>query len=504
MTVMDTHPTEALSVLLVEDNRIDQRALEKLLGQYEQFRSVHAPDIGGAIGQLGEHPFDCILLDWHLPDGDGSQLLEHISRVYPWLPVIVLTGDEEVSPIALSSGAQGFMVKDRFDAGVLERSIVDAIEQKKNANTLELAIHNDRIRSKNRRVRNRLLQDLSTLEVASAAIKAQLEKQQRATPQDPELETIYSFVQESEDTLTRAISSLGELSSYTDLLPNPEPLSPISLYLDALGAIGDKKFEETTLVFRIDPASSNAHIGGERQLLGDVFEHLLRNALDAVTHSPEPKSHRICLTSYTAGELFHAQVSDTGPGIPRVLSEKVFSPFFSLWPETRNGMGLTVSREIVERHGGTLQLLDERPNMGARFQVRLPVTPSDLEATIVEALEHDSLIIMEPGTRLFKRALQLPGLVQLVRCPDVASLLDYLRENPDGARILCDFEGRANELDELLSALEFFDVDQTTKLLVVENAAFGHESRAYLEAVGGTLLDRDTIEETLSTVLGKT
>ena len=187
---MDTHPTEALSVLLVEDNRIDQRALEKLLGQYEQFRSVHAPDIGGAIGQLGEHPFDCILLDWHLPDGDGSQLLEHISRVYPWLPVIVLTGDEEVSPIALSSGAQGFMVKDRFDAGVLERSIVDAIEQKKNANTLELAIHNDRIRSKNRRVRNRLLQDLSTLEVASAAIKAQLEKQQRANPQDPELETI--------------------------------------------------------------------------------------------------------------------------------------------------------------------------------------------------------------------------------------------------------------------------------------------------------------------------
>ena len=229
MTVMDTHPTEALSVLLVEDNRIDQRALEKLLGQYEQFRSVHAPDIGGAIGQLGEHPFDCILLDWHLPDGDGSQLLEHISRVYPWLPVIVLTGDEEVSPIALSSGAQGFMVKDRFDAGVLERSIVDAIEQKKNANTLELAIHNDRIRSKNRRVRNRLLQDLSTLEVASAAIKAQLEKQQRANPQDPELETIYSFVQESEDTLTRAISSLGELSSYTDLLPNPEPLSPISV-----------------------------------------------------------------------------------------------------------------------------------------------------------------------------------------------------------------------------------------------------------------------------------
>ena len=145
---MDTTMTHALNILLVEDNRFDRQALERLLEQYERFVHAHASDIESAISRLGERPFDCILLDWHLPDGNGSELLEHIAQVYPWMPVVVLTGDENVSDKALATGAQDFMVKDRFNASELERCIADAIEQKKNENTLELAIYNDRIRSR--------------------------------------------------------------------------------------------------------------------------------------------------------------------------------------------------------------------------------------------------------------------------------------------------------------------------------------------------------------------
>jgi|GEM_PF-1034834 len=493
---MDTTMTHALNILLVEDNRFDRQALERLLEQYERFVHAHASDIESAISRLGERPFDCILLDWHLPDGNGSELLEHIAQVYPWMPVVVLTGDENVSDKALATGAQDFMVKDRFNASELERCIADAIEQKKNENTLELAIYNDRIRSRSRRVRNNLLSDLSSLELASAAIKAQLEsRSQEEGARDTELSGILAFFQESEEMLAKAVSSLGELSSYSDTMLE-EVLRPVSLLQDALSVIGEKKLAEVTLHFRLEPTLPMLY--GERQALSDVLEHLLRNALDAIHHSGEVKHHRVSLTAYTNNDIFNLRITDTGPGIAATLGEKIFSPFFSLWPETRAGMGLTISREILKRHGGTLQLLEERPNSGARFQLRLPLANSDRPTAGVK--EHRSLVILEPGLRRFRQALDIPGITEIARCPNNAALLAHLRENPESAHILCDFAGgQPQDLDELLSALEFFDSTQTGKLVVLDNANFNHESKAYLEAVGGKLI-RDG-EDVLSQVL---
>ena len=136
MTAMNADPPETSSVLLVEDNRIDQRVLEKLLAQHERFQATHVFDIEGGIEKLEARSFDCVLLDWHLPDGDGSRLLDHITQHYPWLPVLVITGDEEIYRRAFSAGAQNLILKDRFDANALEGSIINAIEQKKNANLL--------------------------------------------------------------------------------------------------------------------------------------------------------------------------------------------------------------------------------------------------------------------------------------------------------------------------------------------------------------------------------
>jgi signal transduction histidine kinase len=69
------------------------------------------------------------------------------------------------------------------------------------------------------------------------------------------------------------------------------------------------------------------------------------------------------------------EVSDTGPGVAPAVAQRIFEPFFTTKPAGEGtGLGLAVSRQLVERHGGKLSLVaSER---GARFQVELPLLRS--------------------------------------------------------------------------------------------------------------------------------
>jgi two-component system NtrC family sensor kinase len=73
------------------------------------------------------------------------------------------------------------------------------------------------------------------------------------------------------------------------------------------------------------------------------------------------------------------EVSDTGPGVAPELAQRIFEPFFTTKPAGEGtGLGLAVSRQLVERHGGKLSLVAcER---GARFQVELPLAHPEREA----------------------------------------------------------------------------------------------------------------------------
>ena len=63
-------------------------------------------------------------------------------------------------------------------------------------------------------------------------------------------------------------------------------------------------------------------------------------------------------------------VSDTGPGFPPDLAEQIFDPFFTTKPHG-TGMGLRISRSIIESHGGRLWAVGS-PGRGATFHLNLP------------------------------------------------------------------------------------------------------------------------------------
>jgi two-component system NtrC family sensor kinase len=102
-----------------------------------------------------------------------------------------------------------------------------------------------------------------------------------------------------------------------------------------------------------------------------VLTNLLTNARQALEERPQPR--RVRLTAWAKGGWLQIEVTDNGPGIADAIRSRVFDPFFTTKPTgAGTGVGLAVSRGIVEAHGGSLGLASPSGE-GASFVVRLPV-----------------------------------------------------------------------------------------------------------------------------------
>ncbi|NVB80719.1 MAG: HAMP domain-containing protein [Kofleriaceae bacterium] len=119
--------------------------------------------------------------------------------------------------------------------------------------------------------------------------------------------------------------------------------------------------------------ATDAYVRGDPMRLGVVVSNLMTNAIKYT-----PSGGRITIALSRAGGNVDLVVSDTGPGVPADLRERVFEKFFRVAhvrPGDGNepagaGIGLYVCRQIVEAHGGTIRCEDVAA--GARFIVSLP------------------------------------------------------------------------------------------------------------------------------------
>ncbi len=107
----------------------------------------------------------------------------------------------------------------------------------------------------------------------------------------------------------------------------------------------------------------------DRLQIEAVLNNLLFNAIDALT-SGEFAERAIMLHARREAGAVKITVTDSGPGLPPELAEDMFRPFVTTKPEGM-GLGLAISRSIVENHGG--RLVAERVSRGAAFSFTLPL-----------------------------------------------------------------------------------------------------------------------------------
>lgn len=105
-------------------------------------------------------------------------------------------------------------------------------------------------------------------------------------------------------------------------------------------------------------------------LLNQAVMNLVSNSIDAIEGEGT-----ITITTGAHGDRYRIVVSDTGPGVPPELRERVFEPFFTTKMVGQGtGLGLSITYSIVQRHGGTL-VMSDADGGGAAAIITIPVTP---------------------------------------------------------------------------------------------------------------------------------
>jgi signal transduction histidine kinase len=124
-----------------------------------------------------------------------------------------------------------------------------------------------------------------------------------------------------------------------------------------------------SIIVRTDLAGDIPQIMGDRVQLQQVLMNLIMNSIDAMKEVEGTRS--LAIKSQRAdNEQVMLSVSDSGVGLPPEQADQIFNAFFTTKFEG-SGMGLRISRSIVESHGGRLWAADNAPR-GASFHFTLP------------------------------------------------------------------------------------------------------------------------------------
>ena len=175
-------------------------------------------------------------------------------------------------------------------------------------------------------------------------------------PRGAEVQQGLSLIEERSGALGRFLRSYAQLARLPK--PNPKPLE-----------IGDLVYRIVDLEKRqrvtIEPSPAIKLVADSDQL-EQLLINVLRNAVDAAQET----DGRVSIGWKRAGDWFELHIDDEGKGLSD--TSNLFVPFFTTKP-SGSGIGLALSRQIAEAHGGTMALENRTPLPGCRATLRLPV-----------------------------------------------------------------------------------------------------------------------------------
>jgi signal transduction histidine kinase len=186
---------------------------------------------------------------------------------------------------------------------------------------------------------------------------------------EPTRERYLQIVSEETRRLERIVGDLLDLARLEGggTTMRQEQVQVAALF-DRVAARHERELQERSvrLEFRVDAGAED--ITGDPDRLEQALQNLAANAL---RHTPD--GGRITLTSEPVGNAFRMSVRDTGPGIPDDHLPLIFERFYKADAARKaaggSGLGLSIVKAIVERHGGTITARNEQ---GAVFEIVLP------------------------------------------------------------------------------------------------------------------------------------
>jgi len=371
---------------VVDDNDVDLRMLEAMLTENEAgpcfFRC--ATSLADAMESLTEQDFDVVVLDLNLPDSQGEQTLIELNKKFPLITIVVNTGayEDEVGVISLRLGAQDFLNKGKYNSYTLNKSLLYAIERKRLELELKMAYDNLKdlqsqlVQAEKMRVvgvlasgiAHEVKNPLATILYGITYLSEKFDKNKE------DIRIVFESMLEAINRANNIITDLLNFSGLTRLNKKMEDLKDvlekaISLVRHEL----DKHHIKLIKIF--DSNIPKIEIDSAR--IEQVMVNLLINAIFAM-----PDGGEVVVTSqifilstedlkkmpelnqnifYLGQTIIMIHVDDKGCGIPDNEIDKIFEPFFTTRRSRGGvGLGLAVSKNIMDIHGGQIFISNKK------------------------------------------------------------------------------------------------------------------------------------------------
>ena len=360
-----SQPSSKKKILVVDDSADNLLLIESIL-QSEELEIVSAKDGMSAlrlVKQLSSQ-LKLILLDVMMPEMDGFEVTRRIRQEQiPFIPILLITAYDQPSAVkGLDSGADDFIRKP-MDVDELLARVRSLLRLKHSVDqTEQMALQREDFVS-------RLTHDLRTPLVAADRMLILIAQGALGKISPDLLEAIHTM-ERSNRNLLELVNTLLEVYRYEaerkrfnfSKIDLPQLVAEVIQELRPLAPKG------LTLNFEVEAEADKTRVKGDRLELRRLITNIIGNAIKFT----DSGSVDVRLAQADSTDWWIFSVQDTGPGIAPEEQQWLFDRFRTgSHRGSGSGLGLHLSRQIVEAHGGTIKLQSE-VGKGSLFIVRLP------------------------------------------------------------------------------------------------------------------------------------
>ncbi len=211
---------------------------------------------------------------------------------------------------------------------------------------------------------------------------AELLLDERTRGLNAEQKDIASIMRDSSQQLQRLIEDLLEFGKHQTPRVEARSREPVVLEQIIRRTLERHSLGRTAKNLHVDLHLQPAEVAGDDKQMSIIVDNLLSNA---IKYTPAGGEIRVSLA--TDGEWATLEVTDSGPGVAPEERERVFEPFYQgnapyAGPVQGTGLGLTIARQYVQAHNGSIEILDSAQGNGACVRIRLPCA---------DRMQHDSV-----------------------------------------------------------------------------------------------------------------
>lgn len=377
---------ERLKVLLVEDNPTDALIVKKKLQRDNSFdyNIVHVVSGEDCIAGLEQQEFDIALLDCNLPKKSGLETLREIKKKGIKIPVVMITGqgDESVAAQLIKEGAFDYLPKRENYEDAVPLMIRKTIAEyraglEKEQFQKELALKKDELEKTNQKLMelDRMKSDfvanvVHELRTPLTIIKGNVDNivEGYAGEVQPKQKEMLADIHRISERLTRLVNDLLDLSKIESgkMELKKEGLDLVELAGDVLKGF-EKPARDKKVVIKKEFSKSKMIVHADKDKLTQVFINLIGNAVKFTD-----KGEVIVRMAGLQDEV-QVEIQDTGPGMSKEETEKIFDKFVRVVAEKKEGtgLGLPIAKDIITLHNGRIRV-ESAPGKGSNFIFNLP------------------------------------------------------------------------------------------------------------------------------------